>query len=73
MHALAHIGALLSLYKSYITLLTYQFFGAVAGDKSSVDIDNTAIRHYSGIFSFQFILLIQVLVIWSLRFACDFS
>ena len=68
-----HIGALPSLYKSHITLSTYQVFGVVAGDKSSADIDNSAIRYYSRIFSFQFILLIRVLVIWSLRFACDFS
>ena len=43
------------------------------GSSFSVDIDKSAIRYYSGIFPFYFILflLIQVLVIWSLCFACD--
>ena len=45
----------------------HQVFGVIAGEKFSVDIDNGAIRYYSGIFfSFHFILFIQVLVIWSL-------
>ena len=55
--ALAHIGALPSLYKSYITLSRYQFFGAIAGEKFRVDIDNSAIRYYS-IILFYFILSI---------------
>ena len=61
-----HIGSLLSLYNLHITLSPYQVFGAVVGKKFHVDIDNSAIRYYSGIFSFHFILFIQVLVIWSL-------
>ena len=64
---LAHIGALPSLYNLHITLLPYQVFGTVAGEKFRVDIDNSAIRYYSRIFSFHFILFIQVLVIWSLH------
>ena len=65
--ALAHIGALHSLYNLHITLSPYQVFGIVAGEKFLVDIDNSAIRYYSGFFfSFHFILFIQVLVIWSL-------
>ena len=64
--ALAHIGALPSLYNLHIVLSPYKVFGAVAGEKFRVDIDNSAIRYYSGIFSFHFILFIQVLVIWSL-------
>ena len=66
--ALSHISALPNLYKLHITLLRYQVFGAVAREKFHVDIDNSAIRYYSGIFfSFHFILFIQVLLIWSLR------
>ena len=64
--ALAHIGALPSLYKSHITLLRYQVFGAVPEEGFSVDIENSAIRYYSGIFSSHFILFMQVLIIWSL-------
>ena len=41
-----HIG----VYILHITLSAYQVFGAVAGDKFNVDIDNKAIRYYSGIF-----------------------
>ena len=44
-------------------LTTYQVFGAVVGESFSVDIDKSAIRYYSKIFPFYFILLIQVLVI----------
>ena len=68
MRALAHIGALPSLYNLHITLSAYQVFGAIAGEKFCVDIDNSAIRYYSEIsyFLFYFILFIQVLVIWSL-------
>ena len=63
-----HIGALPSLYNLHITLLRYQVFSAVAGEKFRVDIDNSAIRYYSGIFIFfYFFLFIQVLVIWSLH------
>ena len=62
-----HIG----VYILHITLSAYQVFGAVAGEKFSVDIDNKAIRYYSEIFFFTFILLLQVLVIWSLCFVCD--
>ena len=40
-------------------------------NKFSVDIDKKAIRYYSGIFIFCFVL--QVLVIWSLCFVCDCS
>ena len=53
--ALAHIGALPSLYKSHITLLCYQVFALFPGKKFRVDIDNSAIRYYSGIFLFIFI------------------
>ena len=68
MHALAQIGALSSLYNLHISFSPYQVFSAVAGDKFRLDIDNSAIRYYSGIFfSFHFILIIQFLVIWSLR------
>ena len=68
--ALAHIG----VYILHNTLLACQVFGTVAGEKFSVDIDNKAIRYYSGIFFiFIFILLLQVLVIWSLCFVCDCS
>ena len=67
MRALAHIGSLPSLYNLHITLSPYQVFGTVAREKFRVDIDNSAIRYYSGTFSFHFILFIQVLVIWSLR------
>ena len=66
MCALAYIGALPSLYKSHITLLRYQVFGAVPEEELSVDIDNSAIRYYSGFFSSHFISFMQVLVIWSL-------
>ena len=55
--ALVHIGALPSLYKSHITLLHYQVFGVVAGEKFRVDISNSAIRYYSRIL-FYFILSI---------------
>ena len=49
-----HIGALPSLYNLHITLLLYQVFVAVAGEKLRVDIDNSAIRYYSGFFFFSF-------------------
>ena len=55
--ALAHIGALPSLYKSHITFSCYQVFGAVVGEKFRVDIDNSEIRYYSGIL-FYFIFSI---------------
>ena len=42
---------------------------SLSRNKFSVDIDK-AIRYYSGIFVFIFILL-QVLVIWSFCFVCD--
>ena len=48
--ALAHIGALPTLYNLHITLSPYHVFDAIAGDKFRVDIDNSAIRYYSGIF-----------------------
>ena len=53
--ALAHIGALPSLYKSHITFSRYQVFGAVVREKFHVDIDNSAIRYYSGIFFIFFL------------------
>ena len=49
-------------------LSAYKVFGAVARDRFIVDIDNKAIRYYSGIFVFIFL---QVLVIWSFCFVCD--
>ena len=49
-----HIGALPGLYKLHITLLHYQVFGAVTGEKFCVDIDNSAIRYYSEFFFFSF-------------------
>ena len=65
--ALVHIGALPSLYNLHITLSPYQVFGVVSSEKFCVDIENSAIRYYFGIFfSFHFILFIQVLVIWSM-------
>ena len=39
MRALAHIGS----HILHITLSAYQVFGAVAGEKFSVDIDNNAL------------------------------
>ena len=65
MRALAHIG----VYILHTTLLAYQVFGVIAEEKFSVDIDNKAIRYYSGIFVFYFVL--QVLVIWFFCFVCD--
>ena len=53
--SLAHISALPSLYNLHITLSLYQVFGTVAREKFRVDIENSAIRYYSGIF-FLFIL-----------------
>ena len=52
MRALAHIGALPSLYNLHFTLLPYQVFGVVAWEKFCVDIDNSATRYYSGNFFF---------------------
>ena len=37
------------------------------------DIENKAIRYYSGIFVCFFICFLQVLVIWSFCFLCDCS
>ena len=55
MCALAQIGALPSLYNLHFTILPYQVFGVVAGEKFCVDIDNSATRYYFGIFfSFHF-------------------
>ena len=77
MRALAHIGATSSFYTSRIRPI--KFLVSLSGKSFSVDIDKSAIRYYSGIFLFFylffkfFILLIQVLVIWSLRFVCDCS
>ena len=59
MLSLAHLG----VHVLHIMLTTYQVFGAVVGESFSVDIDKSAIRYYSRIFPFYFILLIQVLVI----------
>ena len=39
MRALAHIG----VHILHITLLAYQVFGAVIGEKFSIDIDNNAL------------------------------
>ena len=46
--ALAHIG----VHILHNTLSAYQVFGAISGDKFSVDINNKAIRYYSRIFVF---------------------
>ena len=58
MRALAHIGALPSLYKSHITLLRYQVFSAFSREKFHVDIDNSAIGYslefYFILFFFSF-------------------
>ena len=64
--ALAHIGV--TVYTSRLS--AYQVFGAIAWEKFSVDIDNKAIRYYSGIFV---LIFLQVLVIWSFFFVCDCS
>ena len=47
-----------------------KFLALLRGKKFSVDINNKAIRYYSGIFVFIFL---QVLVIWSFYFVCDCS
>ena len=64
MRALAHIGICIL----HITLLAYQVFGAVVGEKFSVDIDNTTIRYYSGIFVLFFFTnarnLVFLLCVW---------
>ena len=62
--ALAYIG----VYILHITLSAYQVFGTISREKFSVDINNRAIRYYSGIFVFIFL---QVLVIWSFCFVYD--
>ena len=50
MRALVHIG----LHILHLTLSAYQVFGVVVGEKFSFDIENKAIRYYSGIFVFHF-------------------
>ena len=73
-----HIGALPSLYKSHITLLRYQVFGDVVKEKFHVDIDNSAIRYYSGILFYFTFLFISFCLYKCLSFglcvcACDYS
>ena len=67
--ALAYIGPLLGLYKSHITLLRSQVFGAIAGEKFHVDIDNSAIRYYSGILLFLFLFYFFYISACNLVFA----
>ena len=52
-----HIVVSPSLYKSQITLLRYQVFGAVAKEKFRVNIDNIAIRYYSEFYLFIYFSL----------------
>ena len=49
-----------------------QVFGAVSREEFHVDINNSAIRYYSGFFFFIYLVirLTQVLVTWSLLFLC---
>ena len=64
----------------HITLSAYQVFGAVAGEKFSVDIDNNALDitldHFFYLIHlfiyFYFTHFTSVLVTWSLLFVCGF-
>ena len=68
MRILARAGLCFTLIIHYIHG-AHQVFGSIAWEKFHVDIDNSAVRYYSINIFLYFILVTQVLLIWSLCLA----